>query len=68
MFWLFFEHIREKMEEDPYLNEDLDLHMNAINNYVFFQLKKEFFASKIPSKKEYELYIKMQEIQWVEPT
>ena len=50
------------MLNDPELKPDIEEHMIEINEYILLWLYKTIFSNKIQSKKEYEVYCKIQSL------
>ena len=54
--------------EDEILFQNIDDHMAEIIDYIMLRLYKQIFSqNKIQSKKEYEVYSKIQSLSWLEP-
>ena len=64
----FYERIRNKLSEDSVLSKNIDDHLTEIIDYIMLKLYKVIFSNnKMQSGKEYEVYCKIGNLQWVEP-
>lgn len=65
----FYESIKLKLLEDEILVHNIDEHMAEIIDFIMLRLYKSIFSqNKMQSKKEYEVYSKIQSLQWLDPT
>ncbi|CDW79851.1 rab5 gdp gtp exchange factor [Stylonychia lemnae] len=63
----FYEKVRTKVMEDEILSRDVDEHMTEIADFICLRLYKKIFENKMQSQKEYEVYSKIQSLQWLSP-
>jgi hypothetical protein len=62
----FYDKIREKIMDDEILQRDADEHMTEIADFIALRLYKSVFhQNKVQSQREYEVYCKIQNLQWV---
>lgn len=62
----FYDKIREKIMDDEILQRDADEHMTEIADFIALRLYKSVFhQNKVQSQREYEVYSKIQNLQWV---
>eukprot|EP00347_Sterkiella_histriomuscorum_P018883 403343810 len=63
----FYNLIKQKVQEDQILSRDVDEHMTEIAEYITLRLNKYIYSNKTQSLHEFEVYHKIQSLQWVTP-